>query len=221
LKSKFQKSLMPMLKALIVDDEKNCRDSLKILLEQHCADTVIIQEMLNSVNKAETWLRANRPDIIFLDISLPPTNGFELLKSITDPTIQIIFTTAFSEYAIKALRARALDYLLKPINPKELVTAVASAGTKLRDGIKNPDARISIPLETGSIFIHDKDIVRLEAQGKKTHIILKKNNPVISNRSIGYFENLLSEKLFFRVHREYVICMAEVKEYIESQTGAG
>lgn len=208
-----------MLKALIVDDEKNCRDSLQILLERYCSESVSVTGQASSIDKAEFWLRSNRPDIIFLDISLPPTNGFELLRSISDPAIQIVFTTAFSEYAIKALRAQALDYLLKPINYKELVNAVAAAEIRLKDIRKNPDAKIPISTESGSVLTFDKDILRLEALGKKCRVILKSNNALISTRSIGHFEELLPDSSFFRVHREYLVRLNEVTEYVDGQNG--
>lgn len=213
--------MISMLTALIVDDERACRESLKNLLELYCTDSVKVIGLAASVDQARNWLHSNDPHLVFLDISLPPTDGFELLESIKNPDTQVIFTTAYSEYAIKALRARALDYLLKPIDTEELQHAVSNAGLNAanRSSRKPPLTKIPVPVGGSSVVLPLHDIIRIEASLKKTNIILRDKSKLLSLRNIGEFEEMLQESNFFRVHREHLININEVKEHIPGRNG--
>jgi two-component system LytT family response regulator len=209
---------MPM-KALIVDDEKFCRDNLKILLKDYCPEVSEI-DVASNAKESRQLISESNPDILFLDIMMPRESGFDLLESISEKPKSIVFTTAHNEYALQAIKAEALDYLEKPVDIEELQTAVYKASQKqVRAGStddlvkqvmlelsrKSDDEKIAIPMREGYELISVKDIVHLEASESYTMIYLADGKRIVSSKNIKVYEQKLDSNTFFRTHKSHVI----------------
>ena len=198
------------MKTFIVDDERLARSELKRLLKNFSA-IEIIGEAANAGEAIER-IETARPDLLFLDIQMPGRNGFELLESLVYVP-KVIFTTAFDEYALKAFEFNALDYLLKPVEPKRLSAAIGKVENHQREEEKSIGLK-STPLgDTDQIFVKDgercwfvklRDVRLLESEGNYTRIYFDKNKPLIL-RSLNYLEARLDEKIFFRASRKHII----------------
>jgi two-component system LytT family response regulator len=198
------------MKTFIVDDERLARGELKRLLKNFSA-IEIVGEAANADEAIERMDTA-RPDLLFLDIQMPGRDGFELLESLTRVP-KVIFTTAFDEYALKAFEFNALDYLLKPVEPKRLAAAIGKVENHQREEEKNSRFN-STPLgEADQIFVKDgercwfvklRDVRLLESEGNYTRLYFDNNKPLIL-RSLNYLEGRLDEKIFFRASRKYII----------------
>jgi len=220
-----------MIRAIIVDDEEKSRKLLKNLLSDYCSSVEVVT-MANSVSSAMRAVQKYRPELIFLDIIMPDENGFRLLEMIKDIDIEVIFTTAYDQYAIKAIRFSALDYLLKPINIDELQSSVMKVEEKLNrkhdektfnkrlhvflenSQMQPHQKKIGLPTQTGINFVIIEDILICRAEGNYSIIYLASNNSKeIITRTLKEFEELLSDYNFFRVHRSYLINLSHIKEY--------
>ena len=199
------------MKTFIVDDERLARNELKRLLKNFSA-VEIIGEAANADEAIEKIENAC-PDLLFLDIQMPGRNGFELLESLIYVP-RVIFTTAFDEYALKAFEFNALDYLLKPVEPKRLAAAIGKVENKQREE-EEKNTKLKLPLlgEADQIFVKDgercwfvklRDVRLLESEGNYTRLYFDKNKPLIL-RSLNYLEARLDEKTFFRASRKHII----------------
>jgi len=201
------------MKTLIVDDERLARSELKRLLKNFSA-IEIIGEAANADEAIEKIENA-RPDLVFLDIQMPGRNGFELLGSLVYVP-RVTFTTAFDEYALKAFEFNALDYLLKPVEPKRLAAAIGKVENHRRkesEEEKNNRLKLTLLGEADQIFVKDgercwfvklRDVRLLESEGNYTRLYFDKNKPLIL-RSLNYLEARLDEKTFFRASRKHII----------------
>ncbi len=222
-----------VLKVVIVEDEKHSRETLKTLLEEFC-DNVKVLATAGSVSEAVKVLSIFSPDVVFLDIELQSGEGFDILKQIEHPDFEVIFTTAFEKYAIKAIKFSSLDYLLKPIDLEELKIAVDKARGRMDTSIyrhqietlmqnlgQSPQKQEKICLATtaGMEFILIKDILLCKADGSYTSFTMKDGNTLLVSKHLKEYENLLSEHQFMRVHNSYLINLKEVKKYIKSDGG--
>jgi two-component system LytT family response regulator len=226
-----------MVKCIIVDDEKNCIVALREILMRDYSDVEIIGEM-NSVEEAYQALTTGAlcPDIVFLDIQMPEEDGFTLLKKLSKIDFSIIFTTAYDTYAIKAIRFSALDYLLKPINKTDLKNAIERYKSTVSENNKayprlndfktsistgNVFRKLAIPASGQVMMIDTRDILYLESDNNYTHIFAHNSpNSILSSRNIGYYEDLLSDSHFFRIHNSYIINMERIVRYIKGKTGS-
>jgi two-component system LytT family response regulator len=219
-----------MIRSVIIDDEAKSRNLIKNLLQNYCENVEVVGEA-DSVQTGVTLIDESQPDLVFLDIILKNEDGFDLLEKI-GPRInfEIIFITAHDEYAIKAIRVSALDYLLKPINIDELTHAVEKVQKKIQsellDRVNKPLLnfienqkslnknvhKIGVPTLTGLDFIQIEDIVVCKAEGNYTCINLK-DNEVLVTRTLKEFEELLSEYNFLRIHRSYLINLDHINKY--------
>ncbi|WP_437399305.1 LytR/AlgR family response regulator transcription factor [Flagellimonas lutimaris] len=222
-----------ILKAVIIEDEKHSRETLKSMLEEFCKDVQVIA-MAGSVDEAVKVLSIYSPDIVFLDIELQSGVGFDVLNQIKDPNFEVIFTTAFEKYAIKAIKFSSLDYLLKPIDLDELQDAVEKARTRMdtnvyreqldtlmqsiSKGSTRPE-KICLATTAGMEFIAIDDIIACKADGSYTSFILENNDTLLVSKHLKEYENLLSEHQFMRIHNSYVINLKKVKKYIKSEGG--
>ena len=222
-----------VLKVVIVEDEKGSREALRALLEEFCDDGNVIASA-DSVQEAIKVLSVFSPDVVFLDIELQSGEGFDILRQIKEPSFDVIFTTAFEKYAIKAIKFSSLDYLLKPIDLDELKEAVAKARhqrdtsvyrqqihTLMQNLGKEPyqQQKICLATTSGMEFIAIKDIIFCKADGSYTSFILNDGSSLLVSKHLKEYENLLSEHLFMRVHNSYVINLREVKKYVKSDGG--
>lgn len=225
-----------MLKALIVDDEENSRAALRGKLELFCPDIQPITEA-GDINSAIAEIVASKPDVMFLDVKLAGETGFELLEKIQNDEItwngQVIFTTAHDEFALKAIKFSALDYLLKPIDPEDLVKAVRKAEKmssvephhgvsvlleNFRAAAESPK-KIVIPSSDGMHIIKVSDILRCESSSNYTQFVLLTGKNLLASKTLKEFDNMLSDHNFERIHKSHLVNMNYVKRYVQSDGG--
>lgn len=222
------------LKAILIDDEPSARKSLSALLESFCPNVELLAQC-TSVETGLAAIEANPPDLLFLDIEMPEASGFELLERIPDPDFEVVFTTAYEEYAIKAIKSRALDYLVKPIDIDELTAAVQRVEDKRNKGkdITNipqqlmdtlrgsqmQERRIILPQLDGFQVVIAKDIVRCEASGNYTTLFLQTGKKITVSRSIKEYEGQLGDIGFLRVHQSHLINLNHVASYERGRGG--
>jgi two-component system, LytTR family, response regulator len=221
---------MTTLKAIIVDDEEFARSSLFFLLQQNCPQ-VEITGIARSVAEAKGILAHHRIDLIFLDIAMPGGNGFELIPDAQKHHAAVIFTTAYDQYALKAIKANALDYLLKPIDIDELITAVEKVfkHIKLFKSQNENDERINnlasslssrseirkltLPYGQGFKMIDIDDIIYIEADSNYSIVHLNNLEKITVSKVLREFEELLPTDQFFRIHKSSIINLNHLKEY--------
>ena len=201
---------------------------LQHYLEKYCPEIENIVEAQH-VDEAFDLVRATKPDLVFLDISMPRKDGFELLRMFDDPPFEVIFVTAFGEYAISALRLSACDYLMKPINIDELQTAVNKARNRinrkelesgLRDLLYNLNGkgpkRIALAHANGYQVVPVNEIIRFEADGRYTKVRLVQGSTLLVARNLKEFESMLVNMDFFRVHNSHLVNLQFVQGYERS-----
>ena len=222
-----------MTKAIIVDDEMHCRKTLSILLKEYCPD-VQVSEQCDSGEAGIEAIKKGKPDLVFLDIEMPSMNGFEMLEQFSEIPFAVIFTTGYDQYAIKAIHFSALDYLLKPINPKELIAAVHKVQVQknppfaeqfrlLMDQIQHKETgltKIAVPTADGFALILADQLIRCEAHSNYTHLFLKNNARIVACRTLKEMEEQLHDfNYFLRVHHSSIVNLNEVTKYIRSSGG--
>ncbi len=221
-----------MITAIIVDDEPDCCESLATLLERYCPEVRII-DICYSAEAALKSIREQKPQILFLDIEMPFMNGFQLLEKLDAINFELIFTTSYDQYAIKAIRFSALEYLLKPIDLEELQLAVQKAVKRnlyplpqqleiLLEKLKHPTIalnRIAIPTLEGFQFVPAESIIRCESQNNYTFLFLKDKRKLIASRNLKDIEEMLEDYSFIRVHNSFLVNINEVEKYIKGEGG--
>ena len=174
-----------------------------------------------------------KPQLVFLDIEMPKMNGFEMLNVIKEKNFQVIFTTAYDQYAIKAIKYAAFDYLLKPIDIEELKTAVAKIADKetsetkkqvelLQQNMQHPKKqlnKLAVPTLDGLLFYDINDIIHLEANSNYTQIFFNNQTKILASKTLKDFEELLPQDIFFRVHHSHLINLNYIKKYIKGDGG--
>ena len=219
-----------MIKAMIVDDEPYCCEALSILLERYCPQ-VTVAGSYHSGADALTAIRQERPQLLFLDIEMPRMNGFELLENIKELPLQLIFTTSYDQYAIKAIRFSALDYLLKPIDREELQRSVQKAEQRLLFPLQidmlllklnNPAHhfhKIAIPTMEGLQMVTVDNILYCASDSNYTVLTLKDHQKVVASRTLKEIEELLEEYSFLRVHHSSLVNLNEISKYVKGEGG--
>lgn len=221
------------MRVVIVDDEEMSCETLQILLERNCPSVNVVGTG-NSVETGLEQIESLQPDLVFLDIEMPFGTGFDLLEKINYQDFEIIITTAHDQYAIKAIKFHALDYLLKPIDKFDLISAVEKAENRRQSkgGSSNvtqlinqlvqqrsrPD-RIGLPTKDGLLFVEVREIIRCEASGNYTDFFLTNGDKVIVARPLKTYDELLSEYNFYRVHNSHLINLNHVKKYVRGEGG--
>ncbi|WP_074405740.1 MULTISPECIES: LytR/AlgR family response regulator transcription factor [Aquimarina] len=220
------------LTAIIVDDEKHSREVLTKLIEEFCLETTVLTTA-NSVTEAVDKIKNYNPDVVFLDIELQSGIGFDILTQIDTINFEVIFTTAYEQYAIQAIKFSSLDYLLKPLGIEELKNAIEKAKKKkdqevykkqletLIDNLQQQPKFNKICLSTADSveFINIKDIIYCKANGAYTSFILKNNISLLVSKHLKEYENLLIEQQFMRTHNSFLINLKEVKKFVKSDGG--
>ena len=222
-----------MIKSILIDDEVHCLDTLNILLNDYCPEVQVMEQCMSgkaALNAIETM----KPELVFLDIEMPGMNGFDLLEHFERIPFAVIFTTSYDQYAIKAIRFSALDYLLKPIESKELIAAVRKVQLQktsptseqfqmLMDMVQHKESgftKIAIPTTSGYELILADQVIRCEADDNYTHLYLKNKRKITASRSLKEMEEQLKDFPFFlRVHYSYLVNMNEVEKYIRGEGG--
>jgi two-component system, LytTR family, response regulator len=201
------------IKSIIVDDEKHGRENLSGILREYCPEVELLGEAA-SVEAVLTLIREQSPDLVFLDIEMPRANGFQLLEHLQDFSFEVIFVTAFDNYAIKAIRFSAADYILKPINRNDLKSAVEKVAGRIREKQENHRMkqlyhnlsqpgipRIGLPAGDRIEYTDVSKIVRCQGEGNYTHIWFSDGKHLLVAKTLVEFEDLLQEFGFVRVHK--------------------
>ena len=209
-----------MLKVLLIDDEERATDALRLMIEKMIPEIKQVF-VCNDPRKAAEMIHVCQPGLVFLDIQMPHTNGFELLEKLPNKNFKIIFTTAYNEYAIQAIRFSAFDYLLKPIDSDELQASVhrflesqenyqqqLDLLKNIMHNIQAPSAdefRLALPTKEGVHFLMPNEIVRCEAVGNYTKFFTAKNKTYLISRTLGDYDTLLSPHNFIRTHKSHLV----------------
>jgi len=225
--------------AIIIDDEKNIREALSILINQYCPE-IHICGIAGSASEGRTLLENNKVDFIFLDISMPKEDGFVFLRSIHSNNYGVIFATAYQEHALRALKANAIDYLMKPINPFELQEAIKKAihNYELRHNyteiqeVYNQSlnnlhehmqsktgqvTKLTIPDKLGFRLVNITEVMHLQADDNYTVLFLTGDRKILSTRTLGEFEKILDGPEFFRIHKSTIINLSFLIGYSSFQ----
>jgi two-component system, LytTR family, response regulator len=212
------------IKTLIIDDEPISIKGMEALIENHCEDL----ELLGSAADEEDGLEkiyTLKPDLIFLDIELGGQTGFDLLKKCSIKNFEVIFVTAHDQFGIDAVKAHALDYILKPINKAEFLMAVSNAVQVIqkKKGVGNSGTtkahRISLSTLDGIMLVDSADIIFAESEGRYTRFHLNNNTKQLVSKNLGEFESILEAKGFARIHHSYLVNLAYVQKYIKGRGG--
>jgi two-component system LytT family response regulator len=221
-----------MIKAIIIDDEPYCCETLSILLERYCPQ-VEVAATYHSGQDALVGIKSIRPQLLFLDIEMPRMNGFELLEKIKEISFELIFTTSYDQYAIKAIRFSALDYLLKPIDREELLRSVK----KVENRVHYPSAqqidilfqklqnsshllnKIAIPTMEGLQMVTVDHIIHCASDSNYTILTLRSQEKIIASRTLKEIEELLEEYPFLRVHHSNLVNLNEIQKYVKGEGG--
>lgn len=225
-----------MVKVAIIDDEENSRDTLKGKLDLFCPEVEIAGEA-GTVSDGITLITETKPDALFLDIKLAGESGFDILDEVArnpDLNPEIVFITAHDEYAIKAIKFSALDYLLKPIDPEELVKAIRKIEDQkgiprhaanlnvlvenIRQASDSPK-KIVVPTSDGMHVIKLSDIIRLESSSNYTTFFLNNEKSLLASKTLKEFDNMLSGYNFSRIHKSHLVNMNYLKRYVQTDGG--
>jgi len=221
-----------MIKAVIVDDELNCVEMLEWLLKTYCP-IVHISAMCTSGEQGIEAINKHKPDVVFLDIEMPKMNGFDMLEKFDELFFDVVFTTAYNKFAIKAFRYSALNYLLKPVDPDDLQSTVKKIEQKksavakdqlnlLLENMKNltsPVQRIALSTGDGLIFVNTADIMYCQAESNYTNVVLTNKNKVLVAKTLKDIDETLSGKDFFRVHNSFLININQIKKFVRGDGG--
>lgn len=221
-----------MITAIIVDDEPYSCEALATLLERYCPELIVL-DVCYSAAQALQSIQEQKPQILFLDVEMPYMNGFEMLEKIPELNFKLIFTTSYDQYAIKAIRFSALDYLLKPVDKDELQKAVQKALSDsvlplpqqleiLLHKLNHPKIvvnKIAIPTMEGLQMVLVESIIYCAADRNYTSLLLKNKGKITASRNLKEIEEMLEDYSFIRVHHSYLVNLNEVEKYIKGEGG--
>lgn len=218
-----------MIKTIIIDDENNALEVLEIMLKKYCPEVEIL-EKCNSGNAGIEAIEKHKPDLVFLDIEMPHINGFDVLNATKRYKYKVIFTTAYNQFAIKAFKFSAIDYLLKPIDFEELKEAVKKIAStenhstfeenlqKLMAQIQQPkQKRIALPINNSLQFFDFDEIIRLESESNYTHIFLANNRKITLSKTLKEVEEKFEGQDFFRVHQSHFINLNHIDKIYKGE----
>ncbi len=216
--------------AIIIDDEKDGRVVLQSLIQEHCPEVEIIK-LCNSAQEGVEAIHQLTPDIVFLDISMPHMSGFSVLDKVKEVKFNLIFVTAYDDYALKAIKHAAIDYLLKPVDYNELIVAVnrcieidnalnSEKITHFIDSLASDQIeKVILPVREGYLFVNVKEIIRCEANSNYTVLYLLDGEKHMISKTLKDFESQLSNKSFFRIHKSHLINLSYLKKYTKGDGG--
>ncbi|MFT3980117.1 MAG: LytTR family DNA-binding domain-containing protein [Ferruginibacter sp.] len=221
-----------MITAIIIDDEAKGRLALKEKLKSYCPDVELLAEASGG-EQGMAAIETFKPQVVFLDIEMPGMSGFEMLQQLPTHDFHLIFTTAYDQYAIKAIKYAAFDYLLKPIDISELQQAVKKISSArvtqlqkqlelLKDNtgqVKKPFHKIAIPTLEGLLFYNIDDIICLEANSNYSNLHFSNRQKIVASKTLKEFEEMLPADIFFRPHHSWLINLSFVKRYIRGDGG--
>lgn len=218
-----------MKTAIVVDDEEKSRITLVTFLEKYCPAIQVVAQA-DGVAAAVEDFQKHQPEVIFLDIEMNDGTGFDVIERLNGRTFEVIFVTAYNQYALQAFRYSAIDYLLKPINPEELIQAVAKLSDdgridqiekKLEALLTNRKSihKIAIPSMDGIRLEEVDNIIYCESDNYYTHIHLKSGETILVSKTLKEYDQMLSDQGFFRIHQKFLVRLSEIKSYSKSDGG--
>lgn len=216
-----------MYSAIIIDDEPNAIVSLRLIIQEYLSERVTVAGSAGSVKEGVELIRRCKPDIVFLDIEMPYESGFDLFKYFDTITFDVIFTTAYGNYGIQAVKCAALDYLLKPVNPIEIRESLKRLEQKKRNDLpfrqietlltnlqSNYDSKkIAIPTSTGVEMYSIKEILYFEGDGNYSRIITNSGRDITISKTLQWLEEVLPSDFFFRIHKKHLVNMGHIKTF--------
>jgi len=221
------------IKSVIIDDEHDAVDFIDSIICEYCPGLEVVGKEYD-VNEGVSVIREVKPDLVFLDVEMPHGTGFDLLVHFPEKEFDVIFITAFNHYAIKAIKFSAVDYILKPINVSEFIEAVNKVMQKrssstfrgnenIRALLENlrtaVPSRLAIPTSDGMEYLNPKEIIRIEADRSYSWFYLAGDRKILVSRNLKEFQDLLSDRHFFRPHNSHLINLKYVKKYIRKEGG--
>ena len=221
-----------MIQSIIIDDEQHCVKALLKDLQQHCP-SVELADTCYSAKEGIMAIKKHHPDLVFLDVEMPWMNGFEMLEVLGEVNFSIIFTTAHDEFAAKAFRISAVDYLLKPVDANDLKAAVQKVEKKMEGGsnlqhisnllrnMRQPSAeqKIALPQREGYEFIDVSSIIYCHAEGAYTKVFIADKKTMLISRTLGDVEELLPPEIFQRIHHSTLINITYVSQFLRTDGG--
>jgi two-component system LytT family response regulator len=221
-----------MIKAILIDDEQNALEMLEWLLKTYCPMVQVVA-MCNNGEAGIAAIHKHKPDVVFLDIEMPKMNGFDMLEQFDSLFFDVVFTTAYNKFAIKAFRYSALNYLLKPVDPEDLQATIKRLedrkSTMGKDqlnlllenmkNLSNPVQRIALSTGDGLIFVNTADIMYCQAESNYTNVVLTNKNKILVAKTLKDIDETLSGKDFFRVHNSFLININQIKKFVRGDGG--
>ena len=222
-----------MIKAILIDDEQHCLESLSMDIEKYCPD-IQICKTLSSSKDGLRYIKTIKPDLVFLDIEMPWMNGFEMLEYLQPLDFEVIFVTAYDSYAIHAFKVNAIDYLMKPIDQIDLVSAVEKVKQKLLKNENNHEQiqalinqyfnskkqqKIIFSEKDRQKFINPDTIIYIMAESNYSTVYMENSSPLTLSVTLKSIEDKLENLNFLRIHHSYLVNMDKVKEYVKSDGG--
>jgi len=221
------------LRTIIVDDEQDAVNFISTIIGEYCPELEVVGKAHN-VAEGIRCINEQKPDLVFLDVEMPNGTGFDLLASFPQKDFDVVFITAFNHYAIKAIKFSAVDYILKPINISEFIEAVSRVASKrvtapshrednlkvLLENLKSAlPSRLAIPTSEGMEYVNPKDIIRIEADRSYSWFFFPANRKILVSRHLKEFQDLLSDRYFFRSHNSHLINLKYVRKYVRKDGG--
>ena len=219
------------LTAVVIEDEEPGRKALTDLMTQHVPQVNIVAFGVD-IESGVAAIMHHKPDVVFLDINLANRSGFDIIRQVPDRKFSLVITSAYEEYALEAFKMEALDYLLKPVTKEDLLSTIkrirSQAGSTLESywpslakSIESPTRnKIAVPSANGLVFVPLDQLLRCEAEGAYTKLILKTSTPVLTTRNLGEYEKILLPAMgFLRIHNSAIINLKEVVRYIRGEGG--
>lgn len=215
---------MNKIRTIIIDDEKKSRDNTRLMLTKYFPEIEIIGEAENGI-EGRKLISELHPDLVFLDVNMPELNGLEMLESIPEKekNFYVIFLTAYGDYTIQAIRAGAIDYLMKPLMKDELIQAIKRVSKFIDEKkaashttTKSGDTKLMVSHSKGFTLLEFNEIIMLEAAGNYTDFYLTNGRKIISSRTLKDYEDILDKNTFFRVSRSAIVNLSHIKEYNNS-----
>lgn len=218
---------------VVIDDDTDSRFIISDYINKNCPDIVVAGEA-GSVKDGLLLIRETKPDLLLLDIEMPDGTGFDMLEKLPEQNFEVVFITAYNAYAIKAFRLAAIDYLLKPVSNIELDEAIKKAGSRMEEKYftrhwttllhnaeqqNRHDKKIAIATAEGFMFVLLRDIIRLESNSNYTHFYFINGKKLISSRTLGYYEDILPEDKFCRIHHSSLVNIDYVEKYVKGGAG--
>ena len=222
-----------MVRCVLIDDENNSLEMMEWLIRTYCPQ-VSIEAMCNSSEKGIAAIKKFKPDVVFLDIEMPHMNGFDMLEQFDKLFFDVVFCTAYDQFAIKAFKYSALNYLLKPVDPADLQETIRRLEEKnsspskeqiemllqnIRGNTKPAVRRIALTTNDGMIFVSTQDILYCEAESNYTSVVLKGGKKILVSKVLKDIDETLAGSDFYRIHNSFLINLNHIKKYVRGDGG--